>query len=91
MIAAHDDYDRQAGTWHNAAPLPLPRDHLAVVAADRRIRVIGGQRPRASQQILRPEIGTKRTRRLCENMLQAFAAMEKGSTSMAAAMLLGLG
>jgi len=43
MIAAHDVYDRQAGTWHNAAPLPLPRDLFAVVAADRRIRVIGGQ------------------------------------------------
>jgi len=29
--------------FHSAAPPTLPRDHLAVVAADRRIHVIGGR------------------------------------------------
>lgn len=42
MVAAHDSTIRTSAVGI-AAPLPLARDHLAVVAADGRIHVIGGR------------------------------------------------
>jgi hypothetical protein len=43
VVAAHEVFDPQLGTWSDAAPLPTARDHLAVIAAGGKIHVIGGR------------------------------------------------
>ena len=39
----HAVYDPASDSWSDAAPLPLARDHLGVVAAEGKIHVIGGR------------------------------------------------
>lgn len=43
VVAAHEVFDPQSGTWSDAAPLPKARDHLVVIAAGGKIHVIGGR------------------------------------------------
>lgn len=47
-VDANDVYDPAADRWESKAPLPLGRDHLAVVALDGKIHAIGGRKPGAS-------------------------------------------
>ena len=42
-VNTHMVYDPEADTWSEAAPLPLARDHLAIVAARGKIHAIGGR------------------------------------------------
>jgi serine/threonine-protein kinase PknK len=41
VVATHEVYDPQSGTWGEAAPLPVARDHMVVVAVAGKIHVIG--------------------------------------------------
>jgi len=34
VVGAHEVFDTKSGTWSEAAPLPMPRDHLVVIAVD---------------------------------------------------------
>ncbi len=43
VVGTHEVYDPATGRWAEAAPLPTPRDHLAVVAADGKLHAIGGR------------------------------------------------
>jgi N-acetylneuraminic acid mutarotase len=43
VVGAHEIFDTKSGTWSEATALPTPRDHLVVIAVDRRIHVIGGR------------------------------------------------
>ena len=43
MVATHEVFDPQTGTWSEAAPLPTARDHMVVIAVDGKIHVIGGR------------------------------------------------
>jgi len=38
----HDEYDPTTNQWHPEAPLPGPRDHLAVAVANGKIYAFGG-------------------------------------------------
>jgi N-acetylneuraminic acid mutarotase len=49
---AHAVYDPATDSWSTAAPLPTPRDHLAVQAIDGRIVAAGGRRDGDSGQNL---------------------------------------
>ena len=40
-MVTHEVYDPSTGTWSEAAPLPRPRDHMAVVAGEGKIHAIG--------------------------------------------------
>jgi hypothetical protein len=42
-VATHDVYDPTTAKWSTAAPLPRPRDHMALVAAGGKIHAIGGR------------------------------------------------
>jgi hypothetical protein len=42
-VGTHEVYDPARGTWSDLAPLPQPRDHVAIVAVRGRIHVIGGR------------------------------------------------
>jgi N-acetylneuraminic acid mutarotase len=39
----HEVYDPTSDTWTSAAPLPTPRDHLAVAAVAGRLVAVGGR------------------------------------------------
>ena len=39
----HEVFDPATGKWTDLAPLPRKRDHVAIVAAEGRIHVIGGR------------------------------------------------
>lgn len=41
--AANEVYDPASDRWASRAPLPTPRDHLAVVAWEKRLYAIGGR------------------------------------------------
>ena len=43
VVAAHEVFDLQSGTWTDAAQLPIARDHMAVIAVDGKIHAIGGR------------------------------------------------
>jgi len=43
VVATHEAYDPQSGTWSEAAPLPLACDHMVVIAVAGKIRAIGGR------------------------------------------------
>ena len=43
VVGTHEVYDPATGRWSEAAPLPVPRDHLAVVAVDQKLHAIGGR------------------------------------------------
>ena len=43
VVATHEVFDPQSGAWSEAAPLPLARDHMVVVAVDGKIHAIGGR------------------------------------------------
>jgi N-acetylneuraminic acid mutarotase len=43
VVGTHEVYDPATGRWTHAAPLPTPRDHLAVVAAGGKLHAIGGR------------------------------------------------
>ena len=43
VMATHEVFDPKTNTWSEAAPLPTARDHMAVVAVDGKIHVIGGR------------------------------------------------
>jgi N-acetylneuraminic acid mutarotase len=43
VVGTHEVYDPATGRWTEAAPLPTPRDHLAVVAAGGKLHAIGGR------------------------------------------------
>jgi len=43
VVGTHDIYDPATGGWTAAAPLPTPRDHLAVVAVGGKLHAIGGR------------------------------------------------
>ena len=36
VVATHEVFDPQSGQWSEAAPLPTPRDHLVVIAVERK-------------------------------------------------------
>jgi hypothetical protein len=40
----HEVYDPASDKWSHAAPLPVARDHLAAIALDGKIHVIGGRK-----------------------------------------------
>src|SRR5262249_61866721 len=42
-VVTHEVYAPQSGKWSEAAPLPLARDHMAVVAVAGKIHAIGGR------------------------------------------------
>jgi hypothetical protein len=56
VLATHEVYDPSTGTWSDAAPLPLARDHMAVVAADGKIHAIGGRIGGAVQRVAQHDI-----------------------------------
>ncbi len=43
VFGDHNVYDPSTNAWHEAAPLPTPRDHAAVFVFDGKIHVIGGR------------------------------------------------
>jgi hypothetical protein len=43
VVGAHEIFDTKSGTWSEAPALPMPRDHLVVIAVDGKIHVIGGR------------------------------------------------
>ncbi len=48
VVATHEVYDPragnlQSGAWSGAAPLPVARDHLVIIAVDGKIHAIGGR------------------------------------------------
>jgi Kelch motif len=43
VVGIHEIYDPASGRWTEAAPLPTPRDHLAVVTVDGKLHAIGGR------------------------------------------------
>src|SRR5205085_3458055 len=43
LRATHEVYDPATASWGEAAPLPVARDHLGVVAVNGKIHVIGGR------------------------------------------------
>ncbi len=43
VFGDHNVYDPATNTWHEAPPLPTPRDHAAVFVANGKIHIIGGR------------------------------------------------
>jgi N-acetylneuraminic acid mutarotase len=43
VVGTHEVYDPATSRWAEATPLPVPRDHLAVVAVDGKLHAIGGR------------------------------------------------
>jgi Kelch motif len=43
VVGTHEVYDPATDRWTEAAPLPVPRDHLAVVAVDEKLHAVGGR------------------------------------------------
>ena len=42
-VGTHEVFDPATGQWSERAPLPQPRDHLALVAVDGKLHAIGGR------------------------------------------------
>jgi len=43
VFGDHNVFDPATNAWHEAPPLPTPRDHAAVFVADGKIHIIGGR------------------------------------------------
>ena len=42
-VGTHEVFDPATGQWSERAPLPQPRDHMALVALDGKLHAIGGR------------------------------------------------
>ena len=42
-VGTHEVFDPATGQWSERAPLPQPRDHMALVAIDGKLHAIGGR------------------------------------------------
>ena len=42
-VGTHEVFDPATGQWTERAPLPQPRDHMALVAIDGKLHAIGGR------------------------------------------------
>src|SRR5262249_22215086 len=56
LVDTHQVYDPANGRWRDAAPLPLARDHPAVVAAGGKIHAIAGRLAAPDQPVARQDI-----------------------------------